>query len=363
MATAVCGVIVNQCQWDILRKCIRGETLKPLPVALIVDSPWIPGYLGLSTLDYLTLPEVWLEANLKIRREFPEVIFLPGFWVEPGMAAEPSAFGCKISFFPDKTPAAHPLIETPAEGERLGTPNPLTDGLMPLILNWYRFLEPRIEEAGEQVKIVAARGPLTVATHLMGVTNFLMGLKLDPAGTHRLLEKTTALVRDWIEAQAGVLHAVEGILVLDDIAGFLSLKDYRQFAHPYLKQVFDAFPGLVKMFHNDTDNPVSFAELPDLRIDLFNFTHLQSLAKVRELVGPSLCLMGNVPPLEVLVRGDRESVMGAARACLSAHRGRPGLLLSAGGGTSPGTPGSNIQALVDASRETGRAEASRPQET
>jgi uroporphyrinogen decarboxylase len=350
---------MNQRQWEIVKTCARGEKLASPPVALIVDSPWIPGYLGLSMLDYLSLPEVWLEANLKIRREFPEVIFLPGFWVETGMTAEPSAFGCRISFYPDKTPSAHPLIESPAEGARLTTPNPLTDGFMPLILNWYRFLEPRIEDAGEVVKVVAARGPLTVATHLMGVTNFLLGLKLDPAGTHDLLRKTTTLVRNWLEAQAGALHAVEGILVLDDIAGFLSLKDYRQFAHPYLKEIFDAFPVPVKIFHNDTDNPVSFTELSDLGIHLFNFTHLQPLAKVREQVGPSICLMGNVPPLDVLVRGDRAAVVDAARACLQTHEGRPGLLLSAGGGTSPGTPGTNIRALVEAAQEAGRAEEHR----
>ena len=63
----------------------------------IVDSPWIPGFLGISTLDYLTMPEVFLEANLAVEREFPDVIFLPGFWVEMGMGAEPSGFGCKVS--------------------------------------------------------------------------------------------------------------------------------------------------------------------------------------------------------------------------------------------------------------------------
>jgi hypothetical protein len=52
------------------------------------------------------------------------------------------------------------------------------------------------------------------------------------------------------------------------------------------------------MFHNDTDNPASFKFLADLGIHVFNFTHLQSLAKVRELVGPEVCLLGNVPPLE-----------------------------------------------------------------
>jgi len=283
-----------------------------------------------------------------VEREFPDVLFLPGFWVELGMAAEPSGFGCRISFFSDRPPAVHPVASTAEDLEQLPLPNPGTDGLMPLILNYYRRLEPRVNEAGHVIRMVAARGPLTVATHAVGVSNFLLELKLNPAATHRVLRRTTTLVRTWLEAQAEALSDVEGVLVLDDIAGFLSPKDYLEFAHPYLKEVFDAFPGALKMFHNDTDNPTSYPRFRDLGIQLFNFTHLQPIAKVRELVGPGICLVGNVPPLEVLVRGSHAGVLESARACLDALPEGRGLLLSAGGGTSPETPADHIHALVEA---------------
>jgi uroporphyrinogen decarboxylase len=283
-----------------------------------------------------------------VEREFPDVLFLPGFWVELGMAAEPSGFGCRISFFSDRPPAVHPVASSAGDLEQLPLPNPGTDGLMPLILNYYHRLEPRVNEAGHVIRMVAARGPLTVATHAVGVSNFLLELKLNPAATHRVLRRTTTLVRTWLEAQAEALSDVEGVLVLDDIAGFLSPKDYLEFAHPYLKEVFDAFPGALKMFHNDTDNPTSYPRFRDLGIQLFNFTHLQPIAKVRELVGPGICLVGNVPPLEVLVRGSHAGVLESARACLDALPEGRGLLLSAGGGTSPETPADHIHALVEA---------------
>jgi uroporphyrinogen-III decarboxylase len=339
---------MNKDKWDIIRKAAQGEEFPAPPVALIVDSPWMPGYLGISTLDYLTVPEVWLEANLRVEREFPEVIFLPGFWAEAGMCAEPSAFGCKVSFYRDKTPVAHPMLSGIEEFDRLAAPNPQTDGLMPLMLNLYRRLEPRINDAGHLIKIVAARGPLTVATHLMGVSNFLLGMKLEPTSTHRLLRMTTTLVRNWLEAQAAALREVEGILVLDDIAGFMSNKDYLEFAHPYLKEIFHAFPRALKVFHDDTDNVVPFKHLRDLGIHIFNFTHLQPISKVRELVGPDICLLGNVPPLDVLAQGTPDQVREAAQECVKLHNSRRGLLLSAGGGASPGTPGANIQALAAA---------------
>ncbi|GEA19142.1 uroporphyrinogen decarboxylase family protein [Moorella sp. E306M] len=339
---------MNSYQWSIVKKCANMEELNQVPVGLIVDSPWIPGYVGISTIDYFAMPDKWLDANMKIIEEFPEIIFLPGFWVEYGMATEPSGFGCKINFYPDRTPTINHIINSPEEAEDIPIPDPRTDGLMPFVLNIYRNIEPRVKDLGRCIKVVAARGPLTIASHIMGVTNFLIGLKTDPANTHKLLKKTAALTRNWLEAQAEVLSEVEGIMVLDDIVGFLSQEDYLEFAHPYLKEIFTAFPQCIKMYHNDSDNVVCFSYLEDLSINIFNFTHLQDIARVRQLVGEKICLLGNIPPLDVLTNGTPDKVEEAARDCLHQHGGKAGIILSAGGGTSPGTPGENIHALIKA---------------
>lgn len=47
--------------------------------------------MGISHLDYFTLPDQWAKANLYIEERFPGVIFLPGFWVEYRMAVEPAS--------------------------------------------------------------------------------------------------------------------------------------------------------------------------------------------------------------------------------------------------------------------------------
>lgn len=336
-------------QWEILKKCVDRQPLDQLPVSLIVDSPWLPGFLGISMLDYYTMPEVWLEANLKVELDFPEIIFLPGFWAEFGMCAEPSGFGCRTSFFPNRTPLVREILKSIDEVDRLVQPNPYEDGLMPFLLNFYQHMEPRVNDAGYLIKVVAARGPMTTASHIMGVTNFLLSIKLQPAKTHQLLRMTTKLVKDWLEAQANALKDVEGILVLDDIVGFVGPKDYQEFGHPYFAEIFSAYPNMVKFFHNDMDNPISFKYLREWPVDIFNFSHKIDIVKARELVGPDICLMGNVPPLAILVQGGPDEVREAAKICIQKHP-QTGLLLSAGGGTSPGTPGQNIRALIEAAR-------------
>ena len=58
-------------QWDIFKRAARLERLDAVPMALIVDSPWIPGYLGINHMDYDLDPELWFQSNIKIHEEYP----------------------------------------------------------------------------------------------------------------------------------------------------------------------------------------------------------------------------------------------------------------------------------------------------
>src|SRR5512145_1936547 len=96
--------------WNRFLTAARLGIPDQVPVALIVDSPWLPGYAGIDTRDYFLFPEQWLQINLDLLKRFPEAVWIPGFWAEFGMAAEPSAFGCKMRFYPDRPPSIEPLI-------------------------------------------------------------------------------------------------------------------------------------------------------------------------------------------------------------------------------------------------------------
>ncbi len=338
-------------QWETFKRAAKRRPGAGTPVALIVDSPWIPGYVGVSHLDYYLNPDIWFEANLRVMREFPGVIFLPSWWVEYGMAIEPSAFGDRIHFHADRTPDQSPTLVRLADVDGIAPIDPNKDGLMPFALHLYRAQKRRIFEAGYTMPVVAARGPLCVASFLRGVTQLMLDITDEPEATHKLLTLTTKAVIDWLQAQAEVIgDSVEGILVLDDIAGFLSLRLYREFAHPYLKQICDAFPsGWVKIYHNDANVRPFLAELPGAGFDVLNWTHKLDIRQARAACGGRLCLMGNVPPLEIGVNGTPESVGNAARAVIEGSEGS-GLILSVGGGVSPGMPKANIAALAAAAQ-------------
>jgi MtaA/CmuA family methyltransferase len=336
-------------QWQAFKKAAKREPGAGAPLALIVDSPWIPGYVGMSHLDYLLDAERWFQANLRVAREFPEVILVPSWWVEYGMAIEPSAFGNRIHFHADRTPDQSPTLFRLEDVRNMAPVNPQTDGLMPFALQRYRAYKQRIFDEGFTIPMVAARGPLCLAAFLRGVTPFMMDLVDDPEGAKGLLELTTRAVIDWLTAQAEAIgDSVEGILVLDDIVGFLSPRAYREFAHPYLKRICDAFPPeCVKVYHNDANVRPFLAQLPDTGFDVLNWSHEIGIREAREKTGGRMCLMGNVPPLDVAVRGTPEMVRRSAREVIAGSEGA-GLILSLGGGVSPGTPRENVEALIEA---------------
>jgi uroporphyrinogen decarboxylase len=95
-------------------------------------------------------------------------------------------------------------------------------------------------------------------------------------------------------------------------------RDYEEFAHPYLQAIFEAFPDKIRVYHNDA-NILPFADLlADTGLQVLNFSHTISISTLAEKT-----------------------------ACLqeAENSGNVRLLLSAGGGVSPGTPAENVAVL------------------
>jgi uroporphyrinogen decarboxylase len=339
-------------QWQQFKAAAKLQKADRVPLALIIDSPWLPGYLGISHIDYYFDPDVWFQSNLRIAEEFPEVTFFPSWWVEYGMAIEASAIGGKVRFAADQTPSEFPTLFRLEDLDQFPEFDPQMDGLMPAALRQYRALKRRIFDAGHTIPVVAARGPLALAAFFRGLTPFMTDLIDNPAGVHKLLLYTTNATVQWLKAQAeAVGDGVEGILVLDDIVGFLSRNHYEEFAQPYLQRVFSSFPSSwVKAYHNDARIDPFLEKLAGAGFDVLNWTHKLDIDEVRRRTGGKICLMGNVPPLDIGVRGTPQEVKAAALEVLR-KAGREGVILSVGGGVSPGMPGANIRAMIDAVAE------------
>ncbi len=344
---------MTQQQWDALVAVVNGKRLDTPVCGFIADSPWLPGWTGkASILDYFSSEKVWLDTNFAAIRSFHDALFLPGFWSEYGMCTEPSAFGSRLVWHENELPFAEPIARGSEQALVLEKPDVRSAGLLPFALRRLVHARPAIEAHGHAIRFAVARGPLNIASFLMGTTEFLMAMQVDPAGTHAMLGVITAFLEDWIKLQAAAIPSIRGVLLLDDIVGFIGPDDVATFAMPYLKRVFGCIDSDVRFFHNDANGLSCAPQLAGAGINLFNFGFDHPIDEMRALVGPEVALLGNIPPRDVLAAGTPEEV----RMCVVAMKQALGgdytrVVFSCGGGLPPGVPTENLRAFLD---EAGR---------
>lgn len=337
-------------QWNQLKNICSGEKFRTLPVGFIIDSPWLPGWAGFSMLEYYAHDEIWFETNLRVVCQYPSIFFLPGFWPEFGMCTEPSAFGCKCIWSERELPFAEKIILNQEDIRRVVPPNPRTDGLLPLLLRRLKHFQPRMNDAGQVVKFAVSRGPLNIASFLMGSTEFLLLIKTDPALAHQLLKQVTQFIIDWLDLQASTFPTIDGILILDDLIGFLGDQDFKVFAYPYLKSIFQSLPVHIKCLHNDANGRICAPYLAEMGINIFNFSFKHGLAEMQVWTNHAVTLLGNIPPRDVFGEGTPETVQASVLQSLEGAS-RERLILSCGGGIPMGVSTANLEAFYQASLE------------
>lgn len=330
---------------------VEGRNNDGREIAFIIDSPWLPGWAGVSTLDYYASDDIWLKVNLMAIERFPEAIFLPGFWSEYGMCTEPSAFGARSVWYESNLPHAEKVIRTPDDIDLLPQPNVMTDGLLPFMISRLKRMEPCIRERGHELKFAVTRGPLNIATFLAGTTEFLSMLLMEPERAHELLEKITRFICDWIRYQKECFPSIEGILLLDDIVGFVGEDDCREFVVPYLKRCFSAIDSKIGFFHNDAFGLTCAPFLKEMGVDLFNFAFDHPINQIRELAGPEVALLGNLPPRDVLGAGTPEEVFSATLRMMGEVTDKSRVIWSCGGGIPQHVPTANLDSFIGAVKD------------
>jgi len=339
-------------QWNRLLSVVGGETrdsrdaARPVPAGFIIDCPWLPGWYGISILDYFSNDELWFKANLAAVETFPDVMFLPGFWSEYGMCTEPSAFGAKCVFWKNEFPFAEKTIRQPEDIDSLTVPDPETDGLLPFMLNRLLKAQPAIEAAGHKIRFSVSRGPLNIASFLMGATELMMAIAMEPDRVHRLMRVITDFLKRWHQLQRQTFADMDGCMMLDDIVGFVSEDDFLTFGFPYIKEIYDEAPSAIKLFHNDADFRVSVKHYPDMGVNIFNPGIQMSIGEIREATGNRLTVLGSIPPRDVLAAGTPEQVKRATAEMLAELKDRSRLVVSCAGGVPPGVSTENIRAMI-----------------
>ena len=190
--------------------------------------------------------------------------------------------------------------------------------------------------------------PMNIASFLMGTTEFMMAVAMDPNATKKLLEKITGFICDWLSWQKECFPSIDGILILDDIIGFVGEDEFKEFVVPYFNKIFNSIDAKIKFLHNDADGLITAKHLKEMRVNMFNFSFNHSMKEIRELAGPEVVLVGNVPPRDVLAAGTPGQVDAAVRKAFCEIIDHNRIVWSVGGGMPQNVQDVNIYAFIDA---------------
>ncbi|MDD5231346.1 MAG: uroporphyrinogen decarboxylase family protein, partial [Candidatus Marinimicrobia bacterium] len=226
-------------------------------------------------------------------------------------------------------------------------PEPETDGLLPMILNRLKLAQPHIEDAGHKIRFAVARGPLNIASFLMGATELMMAMLTNPESVDTLMQKITAFLKKWLQIQRETFSSVDGIFLLDDIIGFIGEPEFRRFGLPYFKELYNADVA-VKFLHNDAQCRVSMPFLPEIGVNLFNMGFDITLNEIKERTNNQVTLVGNIPPRDVLANGKPEDVTKSVIELLDSLQDKSRVIVSCGGGLPPGVSSANLTAFIQA---------------
>jgi uroporphyrinogen decarboxylase len=219
-------------------------------------------------------------------------------------------------------------------------------------LNRLKLAQPRIEEAGHKIRFAVARGPLNIASYLMGTTEFLTLMMMDSSKAERLVKKISTFLKEWIALQRETFPTIDGIFLLDDIIGFLGEAEFRTFGLPHFKELFGTDVS-VRFLHNDAPCKVSAPFLPEMGVNLFNMGFDITLNELKTLTGNKVTLLGNIPPRDVLGSGTPVDVTRATTELINSLGDRSRVIMSCGGGMPPGVKSENIEAFIQAVRNSG----------
>jgi len=218
------------------------------------------------------------------------------------------------------------------------------------MLNRLIKAQPAIEAAGHKIRFSVSRGPLNIASFLMGATELMMAIVMEPDRIHHLMRIITDFLKQWHKLQRQTFPDIDGILMLDDIVGFVSEDDFLTFGFPYIKEIYDDAPSKVKFFHNDADFRVSVRHYPNMGVNLYNPGIQMSVNEIKEATGNRLTVLGSIPPRDVLAAGTPEQVKQETSKLIEELKDKSRFILSCAGGMPPGVSTENINALIQASR-------------
>ncbi|MBM7625037.1 uroporphyrinogen decarboxylase family protein [Sporohalobacter salinus] len=329
----------------------EGKEIDRIPCAPFLGESCAP-LIGTTIAEYNHSSELIAELGIKSFEMFRPDSISTG----PGLQGIPEAMGSEVAFPTNSTPyISKPFLDDYNKLDQLSPIEPYQDGRIHLFLEGLKKIK---NEVGSEVIVGSSvGGPFTTAAFMRGPENFLKDLNKNPEGVHKLLKITTESVLRYIDAVCD-LDMTPSIAEPTASSTLISSRMFTKFAQPYLKECMNRVAkrrGSASTLHICGQTKPIWNEMVDASIANLSLDNEEDLAEAKTEVGDKVCLIGNVKPVETMLRGNKEDIFAEAKECIAKAYDNPnGFILSTGCDVPVGTSVENIVALMDAARFYGQ---------
>ena len=282
--------------------------------------------------------KVLVESNIRALEEFDLD------WVEliSDPYRETSAFGAKVEFIPEGVPKClEHIVKTIDDVHALRNPD---------VYKAERTLD-RIKGGELYRKLLKdsvpvfgwIEGPLAEACDLVGVSEMLMMLMMDPDFCHFLLDKCLITAKDFAKAQIDAGCDVIGIG--DAICSQIDSNMYDEYVkdrHRELVKYIQSLGAKVKM-HICGDINHLLPSLSDLNLDILDLDSQVELDYAHQLLGANVALCGNIN--QVTIQNSTQGQILQITSSLVENQRDEKFILSGGCEITVTTPHQNLKAM------------------
>jgi uroporphyrinogen decarboxylase len=293
-----------------------------------------------SLLDICRTPDLATEVTLQpVRRIEVDAAILFSDLLLPL-----APMGIPFDFVKGEGPSIERPIQTADDIDRLKVVEP--HETLRYVLDAIRQVQREL--AGRVPLIGFAGAPFTLASYAIEgghSSSFARTKSLmygDPPAWHRLCEKFATVVAKYLIAQIDA--GVDAVQVFDSWVGALSPADYREFALPHTRRIFDAIGRRVPTIHFGTGTATMLEDLREAGGDVIGVDWRIPLDKAWERIGYDHAVQGNLDP--TLLLGPTTRLLDQADEVIERAGGRPGHIFNLGHGILPSTPVEHVQMLA-----------------
>jgi uroporphyrinogen decarboxylase len=331
---------------DLLLRAAKGEEIERYPVWIMRQAGRIlPEYRAVRSSvqgfkDLVKNPELCCEVTIQP----VDILDVDAAIIFSDILVVPEAMGLDYEMIEQKGPWFEKTIRSESDFNLLFSNVDIKERLG-YVLDAISLTK---KELNDRVPLIGFAGaPWTIFCYMVegkGSKTFSESRKMlytNPELAHKLLDRITTVTIDYLKAQ--ISHGADLVQVFDSWAGILSRQQYTKFCVPYLERICNAI----------TETPVTIfskgaiSSLPDLaklNCNTLGLDWNMEIADIRELIGESKTLQGNLDPC--VLYSDHKNIELESKKLLDSFKSKRHIV-NLGHGIYPDTDFEKVKTFIN----------------